>query len=221
MLGARVVSMAWGAHRPQPAGMGPRGAQETPSSPAIVSFHCLRAWIWLTVAGSETSNYSETNRIKTVADVQTRVNTNGRRVRAKPPIDISIDRHGNKLTDKQVETRKRMIRKNGKRTVARGAEYFVYIRSDAWRETKRRYMLSGMPKDCCRCGRAWERSFELHHMTYKNLGCEKLTDLRLVCRECHQRIHDLAKANDYPIWKATVRSCHNEKRRIKKLARQF
>jgi hypothetical protein len=38
----------------------------------------------------------------------------------------------------------------GKRTVGRGQEYYDYLKSDAWKDVKRRYLASKLPKDCYR-----------------------------------------------------------------------
>lgn len=75
----------------------------------------------------------------------------------------------------------------GKRTVDR-AGYYDYIQSEAWAAVKRRYWASKKPKCCYVCGEAGGR-LDLHHKTYKNLGNERLMDLVLVHRECHDLIH--------------------------------
>lgn len=64
-----------------------------------------------------------------------------------------------------------------KRTVARGAEYYAYLRSDEWRDVKARYMASRLPKECYVCRSQWNRNFHFHHRTYKNLGAERLMDI--------------------------------------------
>ncbi len=38
--------------------------------------------------------------------------------------------------------------------------------------------------------------FQLHHLTYKNLGNEGKEDLIVLCEDCHRLVHDL------------IRSCH-------------
>ena len=77
----------------------------------------------------------------------------------------------------------------GTRTVSR-SEYYAYINSEAWKNTRRRYWASKMPKKCYVCGKK-SGSLELHHRTYKNLGNERLMDLVPVHRECHELIHKL------------------------------
>ena len=35
--------------------------------------------------------------------------------------------------------------------------------------------------------------FQLHHITYKNLGDEKDGDLKILCLDCHRLVHSLIK----------------------------
>jgi len=36
----------------------------------------------------------------------------------------------------------------------------------------------------------------IHHVTYKRYGCEKISDLRLLCRDCHDEFHKHIKGSD-------------------------
>ena len=146
---------------------------------------------------------------------QTRITKSGIRVPGKPPRDLYTSRHGNPLTENQVKVRQRQIRKNGQRTVARGAEYYAYLQSAAWREVKQRYMIGRLPKDCFRCRIPFGPGFEFHHRTYKNLGCERLTDIVPLCRPCHQIVHDGQKLSGQHLWKATTKSRSNLAKRVK------
>lgn len=78
--------------------------------------------------------------------------------------------------------------------------YQSYIVSDTWREVRRRYFASKMPKGCQGCGAS---AVDLHHRSYTNLGAEKLHDLVPVCRECHEAIHAYVKNHPGSLWKAT------------------
>ena len=62
-----------------------------------------------------------------------------------------------------------------------------YMTSFGWR-MKREAVLRRDNSCCQSCG-ATER-LEVHHITYKRLGNEDLGDLIVVCRNCHQKIHD-------------------------------
>ena len=103
----------------------------------------------------------------------------------------------------------------GHRTVSR-SEYHDYMRSEKWQETRRRWFASKYKKICYVCGNR-NGPFDLHHRTYKNLGNERLMDLVLVCRECHQLIHAMYDARPDKrdgMWQVT------KKARKKALARR-
>jgi hypothetical protein len=76
-----------------------------------------------------------------------------------------------------------------RRTVSR-AEYAAYIRSPEWQAVKARYRASRLPQDCYCCG---GRGEHFHHRTYKNLGAEYLRDIVPLCKDCHWRVHDIAR----------------------------
>jgi 5-methylcytosine-specific restriction endonuclease McrA len=89
------------------------------------------------------------------------------------------------------------------RATVDAAGYSDYINSDAWREVRRRYWASKMPKDCYVCGRSRHPGMHLHHRTYKNLGNERLMDLVPVCPECHEEIHRLCRELRRSLWHVT------------------
>ncbi len=93
--------------------------------------------------------------------------------------------------------------------------YREYIDSPEWQEVRKRFWNSKLPKECYICGRS-DRSRDLHHKTYKNLGNECLRDLVPVCRECHYSIHDHQKKTNQGIWGST-----NVVRRRNKKNRNF
>jgi hypothetical protein len=68
------------------------------------------------------------------------------------------------------------------------ASYAAYLRSDHWRDVKKRYRASAMPQACVVCG---EARVDLHHRTYERLGHEELTDLVPLCRQHHGEAHRL------------------------------
>jgi hypothetical protein len=74
--------------------------------------------------------------------------------------------------------------------VAYGREaYLAYLRSQAWRQLKLRYMASKLPKCCYVCKAPWRDDFVFHHRTYKNLGRARLMDIGPMCRDCHDALH--------------------------------
>lgn len=64
--------------------------------------------------------------------------------------------------------------------------YHEYLQSDDWKYKRNNRLL--YDKKCSICGRPFD--LEVHHVTYKNVPYEKMSDLLTVCRNCHQRIED-------------------------------
>jgi len=62
-----------------------------------------------------------------------------------------------------------------------------YLQSERWQILRRRALLYADHK-CEICGNT--ANLEAHHVTYKRLGKEDIADVRIVCRHCHQHIHD-------------------------------
>lgn len=75
--------------------------------------------------------------------------------------------------------------------------YDDYLRSEWWSDTRRKFLDSeyvtrlGNSPLCSVCGRpgCWSVPLQVHHKTYQNLGNELMTDLLLVCIDCHYKIH--------------------------------
>lgn len=70
-------------------------------------------------------------------------------------------------------------------------DYRAYLRTPHWQDVRRRYWASKMPKRCAVCGRT-DTPLDLHHRTYKRIGNERLSDLILLCRQCHEETHAVA-----------------------------
>ena len=104
-------------------------------------------------------------------------------------------------------------------------EYKSYIQSEKWRRKRSQYFSSKMYKTyptgkkagkfvCYGCGA--DGSLQLHHRTYKRLGCERINvDLIPLCRECHVKTHENHKrSNNGNLWRATKRVARKINRRI-------
>lgn len=75
--------------------------------------------------------------------------------------------------------------------------YLDYIHSEQWR-LKRREALKHYGYRCSNCGT--KKRLDVHHLTYDRFKNERLSDLMILCRPCHDLAHsniDLAKD-----WKA-------------------
>lgn len=51
-------------------------------------------------------------------------------------------------------------------------------------------------RGCQACRSDYVDRLVIHHVTYKRYGHEKLSDLRLLCRDCHDEFHRHIKGND-------------------------
>jgi 5-methylcytosine-specific restriction endonuclease McrA len=69
--------------------------------------------------------------------------------------------------------------------------YHAHLASDAWRALRRK-VIEREGNLCQGCRES--PGHEVHHVTYKRLGHELLTDLVLFCRACHARHHDHGEA---------------------------
>ncbi len=61
--------------------------------------------------------------------------------------------------------------------------YRKHLRSHEWRVLKAEVM-NERGRECERCGET--AGLQLHHKTYERLGCELLTDVELLCIDCHE-----------------------------------
>ena len=69
-------------------------------------------------------------------------------------------------------------------------KYQRYLHTNYWKNLRAKYLETPLIKKCIICGNP---NFELHHLSYKNLGKESSSDLVPVCRGCHQNIHNIYK----------------------------
>lgn len=76
------------------------------------------------------------------------------------------------------------------------SEYIQYLKSEGWKE-RRKILLESADNKCCKCGNI---ANQLHHLNYRNLGCEVLgDDVIAVCNSCHKEIH--GEKNEYRPYK--------------------
>lgn len=74
-------------------------------------------------------------------------------------------------------------------------KYAEYLATAHWLDVKARWKASNMFKGwvCHSYGCDSKKGLSLHHWTYERVGREELSDLVLVCRKCHERIHKLER----------------------------
>ena len=68
-----------------------------------------------------------------------------------------------------------------------------YLKSPAWNK-KRKQVLARDHYTCTKCGKT-NLTLNVHHLSYKNLPNEPLSDLTSLCTSCHTQVH---KAKGYP-----------------------
>jgi hypothetical protein len=64
-------------------------------------------------------------------------------------------------------------------------EYDQYMKSAQWRN------ISDLMKKlarfrCAHCGQG-STTLEVHHLTYERFGCERMSDLVVLCKPCHEK----------------------------------
>lgn len=84
------------------------------------------------------------------------------------------DRRNERLIKWGIDTRRR--------------DYAAYMRSPEWTDF-RLAILAARGTICEKCGIA-TGTMQVHHLHYRNLGCEKPEDVRVVCLACHKKIHE-------------------------------
>jgi 5-methylcytosine-specific restriction endonuclease McrA len=83
----------------------------------------------------------------------------------------------------------------------RSLTYTAYISSHAWRASTARLtelVASGFRCRICNRGRE-EVRLEVHHRTYRNFGCELMSDLTTLCADCHVGNTDMLRRRRYAV----------------------
>lgn len=71
-------------------------------------------------------------------------------------------------------------------------QYQEYLKSSHWR-TMRRKALENAEHSCQLCNS--DSELNVHHRTYDRIGHERLTDVIVLCRDCHAKFHDKLEAS--------------------------
>jgi hypothetical protein len=72
----------------------------------------------------------------------------------------------------------------------RSMDYGQYLQTPEWQSTRLRAIENSQGK-CERCG-AIQIDLQVHHKNYERVGQELQTDLMVLCKECHEKVHGLA-----------------------------
>ena len=86
--------------------------------------------------------------------------------------------------------------------------YQEYLKSGEW-DLLRGLKLKSAKYACEGCGESG-LVLDIHHLTYERIGFELLTDLVVLCRECHEKVHNpkVDEWNEYLTLKSDVRPKH-------------
>lgn len=71
-------------------------------------------------------------------------------------------------------------------TPTRRERYENYIHSSKWRRRRARALMLGGYR-CAKCGT--RNKLQVHHLSYAHLGNELDSELMVLCRGCHQKVH--------------------------------
>jgi len=66
------------------------------------------------------------------------------------------------------------------------SDYADYLKTKHWQTTKR-LALEHYGNICSVCGT--DKKLNVHHVSYKNRGKEKLSDLMILCKKHHEGVH--------------------------------
>jgi hypothetical protein len=71
-------------------------------------------------------------------------------------------------------------------------EYDKYLETPHWKEFRRQAFKEQLKtlgqNRCSRCQKS-AVTLHVHHLTYERLGKELLTDVEIICRDCHKKEH--------------------------------
>ena len=86
--------------------------------------------------------------------------------------------------------------------------YKRYLNSSDWKEKKAQARKAKMKGGallcyCCGCGQGGKSKLECHHLSYKNLGNERMNEMEFVCSGCHREIHEVKTRDGLDIVSAT------------------
>jgi cyanate lyase len=79
--------------------------------------------------------------------------------------------------------------------------YDHYLKSDHWREFKAHCRREIRPFRCTICQGFRKGRMVIHHITYARIGHERLEDVKLLCSDCHDMLHQMHRDHDLPLRK--------------------
>jgi len=89
----------------------------------------------------------------------------------------------------------------------------VYLKSRHWRDFVDMLRIEGYLSKCFICGsdgKVWEEQLDPHHITYKNIGNENISDIVCLCEFCHDKLHERVKREGLKLENAHI-TIYNER----------
>ena len=77
-------------------------------------------------------------------------------------------------------------------------EYHLYLKSEKWYSI-RQSALEGAGFTCQLCDS--KDSLQVHHRRYENIGHEALSDLIVLCEQCHAKFHDVLESDHIGLYR--------------------
>jgi len=111
-------------------------------------------------------------------------------------IDAPAGNDNNKITDDADKAELMRIVLEGSLYDTAEMKYYLYLKTPEW-QTLRRIKLETAGHRCQICY-SDAGPLEVHHRTYERRGKERLDDLTVLCRRCHQAHHDADTIPPYP-----------------------
>lgn len=114
---------------------------------------------------------------------RTELNSRYDRKQCKPCRDKEMD-----IQNESYRLRNEAYKKQQERL--KTMPYQEYLKTDHWQEI-RKTMLKRASYKCSVCGMS--KPLHVHHNTYDRRGCEKTSDLVVLCHDCHEVYHEVKK----------------------------
>lgn len=102
----------------------------------------------------------------------------------------NLERQNSPQVRLQQQFQQEQEQKQSAVTALRKLPYKEYLLTEHWQEF-RKHALKRAKYRCQLCNKSGK--LDIHHRTYENLGCEHVSDVIALCRECHEKHHDIQK----------------------------
>jgi ClpP class serine protease len=120
--------------------------------------------------------------------------------------EIKEERRGSILKRATSEQKNHIKNKKELRQIKEGISYDEYIKSKMWYRKREDFLGNKKDKNCEVCGNA--KASQVHHRTYQRLTLEKMSDLTLLCRECHEKFHKVVPSSKMSKAKSNNGDCN-------------